>query len=181
MSFLNSISKPSPHKLLISFTDLTLFTRFCLSNSDKEVFSMIRDFFHFHGHIIENQGGEVIKHIGDASLIAFPEERVEEGILALRELKNKGDHWLMQRNIKSRVMVKVHFDEVIVGEIGTPSWSRVDIYGKGVNTTATLPCKGFTLTPQAFRKLSSESRKFFKKHTEPITYIPLEESHGRHS
>ena len=30
--------------------------------------------------------------------------------------------------------------------------------------------KGFTITPQAFRCLSAESRKHFKKYTPPIVY-----------
>ena len=37
---------------------------------------------------------------------------------------------------------------------------------------------GFTLTPQAFRQLNPDTRKLFKKHTPPVTYIPLEELHG---
>jgi hypothetical protein len=33
------------------------------------------------------------------------------------------------------------------------------------------------LSPQAFRKLEPETRKLFKKHTPPVTYIPVEERH----
>jgi len=32
---------------------------------------------------------------------------------------------------------------------------------------------GFAMTPQVFRQLSAESRKAFKKHTPPVSYIPV--------
>jgi hypothetical protein len=34
------------------------------------------------------------------------------------------------------------------------------------------------MTPPAFRALSPETRKMFKKHTPPVTYIALEDSHA---
>ena len=75
------------------------------------------------------------------------------------------------------IHVKVHFDPVICGPIGTRTDKRFDVYGYTVNTAATLKSNGFAMTPQVFRKLRADTRKLFKKHTPPIRYIPLESRH----
>jgi class 3 adenylate cyclase len=177
MSFLDFYSKPTRARLLIAFTDLTLFTRYCLAHPDEEVFNTIREYFLLHGQIVEEAGGVVIKHMGDAALIAFPQEKAEAGILALKKLRDESDLWLREHGMRSRLQVKVHFGEAIVGEVGTPGWKRKDIYGESVNLAATLPGSGFSMSPQAFRTLGPDARTLFKKHTPPITYIAREDSH----
>ena len=52
-----------------------------------------------------------------------------------------------------------------------------DVYGSTVNFGAVLPSTGFAMTPQVFRKLEPETRQLFKKHTPPMTYIPVEAPH----
>jgi hypothetical protein len=42
-----------------------------------------------------------------------------------------------------------------------------------VNTAATLESRNFALSAQAFRKLGPAARKAFRKHTPPVTYIPV--------
>ncbi len=49
--------------------------------------------------------------------------------------------------------------------------------GDTLNITASLKSNGFSMTPQLFRKLKGNTRKHFKKHTPPVTYIPIEERH----
>jgi hypothetical protein len=46
-----------------------------------------------------------------------------------------------------------------------------------VNIAATLKSNDLAITPQLFRRLNPDTRKLFKKHTPPITYIPVNESH----
>jgi hypothetical protein len=40
-----------------------------------------------------------------------------------------------------------------------------------------LKTQGFAITPEVFRKLTPETRKLFKKHTPPVTYIPIGHPH----
>jgi hypothetical protein len=42
-----------------------------------------------------------------------------------------------------------------------------------VNVAAALPSSGLAVTPAVFRSLQAETRKLFKKHSPPISYIDM--------
>jgi adenylate cyclase len=177
MTTLNDIHTPTEMNLLVAFFDLTCFTHASRNRSIQEIFDIVSAYYEFVGDIIEDSGGKVIKFIGDAGLIVYPENHVNEGVLALKALKDQGDVWLADRNIPSRNIVKVHFGPVVCGPMGTRTDKRFDVLGETVNIAALLKSNGLAMTPQVFRKLDAASRKLFKKHTPPITYIPVTESH----
>ena len=102
---------------------------------------------------------------------------MNRGVLALRELKDAGDAWLDSRKVSCRHVIKAHFGPVFGGMVGTRRVKQFDFFGETVNIAATLRSNGFAITPQVFRKLDPDTRKQFKKHTPPITYIPVGESH----
>jgi len=74
-------------------------------------------------------------------------------------------------------IIKDHFGSAGAARRGTRTDKRFDVFGVTVNTAAELRPSGFAMTPQVFRKLDPESRRAFKKHTPPITYIPVDERH----
>jgi len=173
----NDSRAPQSANFLVAFFDLTGFSRFAQGRSDQEVFAVLSEYYELVGDIVEGAGGRVVKFMGDAGLIVFPEEKVEDGVLALRELQRRGDRWLIDRDSPCRHVIKIHFGEVVCGEVGTREEKRFDLFGRGVNTAALLKSNGFAMTSQTFRKLAPNTRKLFKKHTPPITYIPVEEPH----
>ncbi len=118
-----------------------------------------------------------MKFIGDAVLVIFPEDRVQEGVLALLRLKHDGDRWMADRDSPCRHVVKAHFGKVWCGAVGTRLKKEFDVFSETVNTAAILRSNGFAVTQQVFRKLDATTRKAFKRHTPPITYIPTEEPH----
>ncbi|MFH1368805.1 MAG: adenylate/guanylate cyclase domain-containing protein [Elusimicrobiota bacterium] len=178
MTDLNRIKSPVETSLLVAFTDLTGFHKYMVKQTDKSIFSTMSSYFEFAGDIVEKAGGKVVKFIGDAILIVFPEERLNEGVIALKNLKDLGNKWMESRGIPSRHRISAHFGPVVCGLIGTKTDKRFDIYGITVNTAALLKSSGMAVTPQVFRKLKPETRKLLKKHTPPVTYIPVEESHN---
>ncbi len=175
MTDLKAIQSATEKDLLVAFFDLSRFAREVHKLSTRELYDLMSGYYEFVGDIIENAGGIIIKFIGDAALIVFNEDRVDEGVLTLKTLKEQGDAWLSQRGMRSHHIMKVHFGPVTCGPVGTRSEKRFDVFGETVNIAATLASNGLAITPQVFRKLSSETRRHFKKHTPPITYIPLEE------
>ena len=177
MHALDRIDAPRAADFLVAFSDLTAFSRFARSRSPQELFDTLSDYYEFVGEVIENAGGKVVKFIGDACLIAFTEEQVDEGVLALKELKDAGDAWLEGRGASCRHQIAADFGPVFCGPVGTREDKRFDVFGEAVNTAAVLKSKGFAMTPQVFRRLAPATRKQFKKHTPPITYIPIEENH----
>ena len=177
MTIIDEVSSPQEMDLLVALFDLTGFTQASRKLSPKKTFEMLSQCFEFVGDLVEESGGKVVKFIGDAGLIVYPADNVNRGVLALRALQETGDAWLAGRNIKSRTIITAHFGPVVCGPIGTRTDKRFDVFGQTVNTAVTLNSNGLALTPQVFRKLDADTRKFFKKHTPPITYIPVGESH----
>jgi hypothetical protein len=66
-----------------------------------------------------------------------------------------------------------------LGPYGAAGAKRYDVLGRAVNVTAGLEGSGVTLSVEAFRRLGSELRGSFKKHTPPITYIRLQDQRVR--
>ncbi len=177
MNDFNKITSPKELNLLISFVDLTNFNRVCSKKSDLDVYNMLSDFYLLSGDIIENGGGKIVKFIGDSALLVFSENKVDQGVKALIELKKKVDVKFQKEESPCRLIVKAHFGSAVCGKLGTKNNMSFDIIGSNVNTAALMKSYGLAITPQVFRKLTEETRKIFKKHTPAIRYIPVEESH----
>lgn len=171
------MSAVQKREMLVSFFDLTGFMKLAQQKSEEEVFQIISEFCEKSGKIIEENGGKVIKFIGDAGIAVFDDNNVDTGVKTLKNMKLNIDGWFQEMNLPCRLMIKLHFGSVMYGMIGTPSDKRIDIIGETVNQAATLKSYGFSMTAQVFRKLNEETRKLFKKHTPSIRYIPLDEEH----
>lgn len=168
---------PSVHTevpLLIAFVDLSRFAASCERRSDLEIAAAMDDFYGRVCRTVVAAGGAVVKFLGDAALVAFPEDRVDDGVAALFALKDEVDAWLEALRWESRLIVKVHFGTAVAGPFGPREYGRFDVIGAAVNQAATLPSRGMALSVAAFRRLSPAARRRFKKHTPPITYIPLD-------
>ena len=162
---------------LVACSDLTGYARLAAKKSEEELFQFLSDYYEWMGDIVMPTSGRVIKFMGDAALIFFPEKAADAGVRALLQLQVEGDRFLAERLITCRHHLRAHFGPVCYGEIGTRTDKRPDIFGATVNTLFLLKTTGFALTPEAFRQLSPATRKLFKKHTPPIAYIPTEQPH----
>jgi class 3 adenylate cyclase len=171
------MENPKQKNLLISFCDLTNFGKISREVNETDVFNYLSKIYEIIGEIIESSNGQVIKFIGDAALIIFEEININTGIIALKKLKTEVDEYNRKNNYDSRLIVKAHFGQVIAGMIGTKNDKRYDILGNEVNIAATIKSNGYAISVDTFRKLNPETRKLFKKHTPPITYIDIDERH----
>ena len=167
------MSTRTPTPLLIVFLDLTRFAAMSLRVEDSEIAETLDAFYHRVSSAIQSAGGTVVKFIGDAALVVFPEQAIDSGVRMLLELKPSVDRFMAERDWECRLNAKVHFGEAIAGQFGPDK--RFDVLGRAVNTAAVLKSVGVTLSAEAFRKLSPELRQRFKKHTPPITYIRLDD------
>jgi len=177
MNHFESIKNPQQINLLIAFADMTNYAKNTTNMTALECFNFIAKFKEITGEIIESNYGKVVKFIGDAALIIFPEKEIDKGVNTLRLYKEKVDSWLKDKGFVSQLIIKAHFGEVAAGSSGIKENKLFDIIGENVNITARIKSNGLTITPQVFRKLNSETRKLFKKHTPPITYIDIREKH----
>lgn len=177
MAVLSAVTKPREMHLLVGFFDLARFHPFTNGVSDSEVAGLLSDYYELVGDAVEGSGGQVVKFMGDAALTVHAEEDVDRGVVAMHDLKVEGDRWLVDRGVRSHQNVTAHFGSVIACSVGTRTEKRPDVFGDVVATAVVMRSRGFALTAQVFRKLAPETRKLFKKHTPPISYIPVEQGH----
>jgi adenylate cyclase len=164
---------------LIAFLTLNGFTAQSRRVADAELADTLDDYFALVASNIEEAGGIVVKFIGDGVLAVFPQTNADSGVTALLSLKPAADQFMQDRHWDCRLIVRVHFGDIIAGPIGPGKHRRFDVIGREVNVAARLESTGVTLSVEAFRQLGTETRKRFKRHMPPVTYIRVEEPHRR--
>ncbi|MFC1743180.1 adenylate/guanylate cyclase domain-containing protein [Candidatus Riflebacteria bacterium] len=174
MDQFSNINVAQKADLLIAFTDIKGFVSVGRKLTDLQLFQLMADYFAMFEKHLKSNNGYLVKCIGDSALIIFPQEFAENGILALKELKQKAESFMKKRGFPTMLDVKVHFGPVVIGKVT----GILDVYGMAVNKTALLKSDGFSISAEAFRRLSPESRKLFKKHTPAYYYIPVEYKHN---
>jgi class 3 adenylate cyclase len=162
---------------LIAFVDLTRFMVQSQRVGDAEIADTLDLYYQQVAAAVDQARGRVVKYIGDAALVVFPEDGVDRGVEALLDLKTTVDGFMAGRGWDCRLTAKAHFGVAVAGAFGPPAAERFDVVGKAVNTAATLPESGVTLSVAAFRRLGPELRRRFKKHTPPVSYIRTEDPH----
>lgn len=176
MSFWTELRMPTEHELLVGFYDLAGYMRHAEKTPPQELLSMMAGYFAVTGQIVGDAGGRLIKTLGDAGLVAFPPEAVDDGVQAMRSLQSAGRDWLAGRGWRTRIIVKLHLGPVAIGHVGSPGEEIIDVYGKTVNVAAAVDSTGLAITPAVFRSLQAGTRTLFKKHTPPVTYIDSADS-----
>ena len=165
----------SESSLLIAFIDLARFFAQSQRVGDAELADTLDAYYERIAVAVDEAGGTLVKFIGDAALVVFPEDAADQGVSMLLGLKSSIDAFMAQRGWECRLTAKVHVGPVIAGPFGAAGAKRYDVVGKTVNTAATLDATGVTLSVAAFRKLSPDLRTHFRKHTPPIVYIRHED------
>ncbi|MCD6074602.1 MAG: hypothetical protein K0Q70_1485 [Rhodospirillales bacterium] len=173
----HDIAEPTELDLLVGFYDLSGYQKLCTRLPARDILDAMIGYFDLTGRIIADANGILVKTMGDAGLVAFPAEEADRGVAACLRVKSDGEAWLARNGINSRATFKLHLGPVACGRVGAPGHAIFDVYGQTVNTAATLESNGFAMTPQVFRALNAETRKLFKKHTPPVTYIAVTEQH----
>ena len=175
MATFDEIKEPIKANLLICFYDLSRFLDIGKKVDSLEGFNILNGMAVTTIRFIKKTTGRIIKFIGDAGLIVFPEESVDDGVRLLLQLRDEIVGYFRSRGIKIKVHFGVHFGEVVIGPFGEEPNQSIDIGGASVNVASKLAGRDyrekFVISPQAFRKLKPETRKMFHKFTPPIVYI----------
>ncbi len=119
------------------------------------MFDLMSQFYELIGNEVEASGGKVVKFIGDAALLVYPEEKAERGVKALQQLRASANDWLKTHGLAGELRVRAHLGPVMCGLLGTASEKRFDVLGETVNVTALLRPDGLTLSPELQTHLQS--------------------------
>ena len=169
-TFSRALESPIQANVLVAMCDCSRFMQAAKGRSSADLFADLNDFYLLADDAIGAAGGLVVKFMGDAGLVVFPEELADQGTMALLDLKANVDRWIQNRAIGNSLHVDVHFGEVTLGKMGRSG--RLDVIGETVAIAATLGSRGFGLSQQAFRQLTPEHRQRFQKFTPPVLYLP---------
>jgi class 3 adenylate cyclase len=166
----------SVRRVMIAFIDLAGFARDAerIAN-DEQLAEQLDRYYERIGDLVERAGGIVVKHIGDGALLVFPPERADAAVLALLELRDDVATMFGKAGWSSTLVVKLHAGDAVCGPFGSRGAKHFDVIGGAVNIAARLPTRNFAISADAFRTLSPEGRALFKKHTPPVTYLPVDD------
>ena len=162
-------------ELLVSFIDLSSYTRDAHRTDEATLADRVDAYYELVAGRVQSVGGVVVKFIGDGTLLVFPTEQADAAVQALIGLKTDVDARMKEVGWESRLVVKVHAGTVVAGGYGAAGAKTFDVIGDTVNVAARLQTRGFAVSPQVFRLLSKEQRQLLKKHTPPVLYIPVDE------
>jgi class 3 adenylate cyclase len=169
-TFSRALDSPIQANVLVAMCDCSRFMQSTKGRSSAELFADLNDFYILVDDAVQAAGGLVVKFMGDAALIVFPEELADQGIMALLDIKASVDRWLQDRPIGHSLYVNAHFGEATLGRMGRAG--HLDVIGETVHIAATLGSRGFGISQQAFRQLTPEHRQLFHKFTPPVMYLP---------
>src|SRR5689334_7956328 len=151
-TFARALSSPLQADVLVAMCDCSRFMQSSKGRSSAELFADLNDFYLLCDDAIQGAGGLVVKFMGDAALVVFPEDVTDQGIMALLELKATVDRWIQDRAIGNSLHVNAHFGEVTLGRMGRAG--SLDVIGETVAIAAPLGSRGFGISQQAFRQLT---------------------------
>ncbi len=134
---------------VIWYSDMRGSTERASRVSGREFLDDINDYFSCTAGAVIEQGGEVLRFIGDAVLAIFPARNdTEESeafcqvVRALKAASNKLQETNLERVKAGKdelsYGVAVHFGEVLFGNIGAPSRLEFSVVGRAANEVARL-------------------------------------------
>jgi adenylate cyclase len=137
-----SITEPTECRMIIAVADVAGFAAMCKTTSDLDVFKALDEFDELVGEVVSNAGGRVLKCIGDAPLMLFPEENAKEAIAALQDLKERAQSLWSSFDQTCSVRVKAHVGPVACGPLGPRGQKTFDAIGNTVNDLFRMPWDG---------------------------------------
>ena len=133
---------------VVTFTDLRNFTRLSNELSDDKVIALLNDYFGIVTQHVDNQGGEVLKFIGDAVLAVFPytctQSRCDSSLKALKAIVSAhADIEQMSVSIGEEVVpircgTALHIGDVFYGNVGGESRLDFTVVGSTVNLASRI-------------------------------------------
>lgn len=161
---------------IILFADLAGYARGFLSHPDSEMAAFTHRYYRMAGEVIEEQGGRIIKFLGDGVLSIFPPAAASETVSAAITMQRAIADLALEIGLEVRLGANIHFGEAVATEFGTGSSRRYDVIGRTVNQTFLLGRGGgIRLSERMYRKLPSSERSPWDKRKLPAVYV-LEEA-----
>lgn len=134
---------PKMTEKIILFGDVFSFSTFAEKLPVKEVVTLVNQYFMITTQAITEQGGEVIKFIGDCVMASFEANEADAAIQAVLEILQALDTLRHQVGTASPLRflytgIGIAYGEVIEGNIGSPLKMDYTLLGDAVNVAARM-------------------------------------------
>lgn len=143
-------------QLLIVFADITNFRLHAQRLDDQALADLLDAYYRFVEELALRASGQIIKFMSDEFLAIWMREQIPSGLAAIPVLKREVDAWWTGRGFDSRLIVKAHVGDAVVGTFGNES--RFDVIGHAVTRTAALPAQTICLSSSAYDHLDPAAR-----------------------
>ena len=161
----------SQQALVIGVFDLSGFLKAIREFDDARLSDVVDRVYTTIAEAVTGSGGRVVKYLGDGALAVWPSERADDAVVAAMAMRGRIVTVVDAFGLKSEMVCRFHHADVMAGEFGPDR--GVDIMGGAVFTTFRLPARTISVSVEAFRSLSPDTRRLLRKHTEPVVYIPV--------
>ena len=131
---------------VILFCDLRRSSLLTEQYGSEEFIHILNDFFSSTAGVVLNNGGDVLRFIGDAFLAIFPiDDGKDSDIIAAQQALNSAieanDALKKIQNIELSAGFGLHMGEVVYGNIGTPERLEFTVIGAAANEAARIEGK----------------------------------------
>lgn len=120
-------------RLSICFADISHWLKLTRAVGDERAVEVLQELLKFAGDVILTHGGTIRKYIGDAVLFTFPTP--PQAVSAAREMVQYRKE---VEGVDLRFHVSIAAGEVLLTQIGHPSFLLEDVMGETVNRAALL-------------------------------------------
>jgi len=134
---LNLPSDPTPCRLIVATADIAGFAKTCRERSDLETFRMLDAFYRLVTPLVEDAGGRVVKFMGDAALMVFPEAEAVAAVGCLQQIREQAQGLWAEYAARCVVHTKGHVGPVVCGPLGPTQ--QFDVIGNTLNELFLMP------------------------------------------
>lgn len=128
-------------EMAIMFSDIRAFTSMSENMTPQELFDFINAYLKRVNPSIKDNGGFVVKYMGDGIMAVFPtcaDDAVRAGIDKLKRVARYNEHRRSQGYADIKVGVGVHIGHMMVGIVGDEARMEGDALSDNVNLTSRL-------------------------------------------
>ncbi len=130
------------------FSDIQRFARLFLNEDDQKI-DFVQGYYELSGDRIIEQGGRIVKYIGDAILSVFPSGRERAAVRCAIDTERDFEILVKDMNLDPEVALNtgINSGEVYAGIFGHRSLRGEDIFGNTVNEASMMTRgKGICIT-----------------------------------
>lgn len=158
---------------MVCFTDIAGFARAAESLPLEGIAGLLKHVCAIIARRVVGTTGAVVKYIGDASLLVFPEGDVDRSVRELLGAKQEIEEYFVESHPDLRITFSAHVGEIVV--VRLDPIQALDVLGDSVNLASVLGRRAqggsFVISRQVHQRLGSETRAEFVERAVPPVYV----------